>query len=337
MPRRPARWPAWPPDDAGAKARARTLISVTVRGALSSAVVMHPADRPSTVGSRCRGSRSVRGQGVNLVSLARVRGQPDRATGLLYAPSARSSSQRGGTRRTCRFPTERIRPGLVRSRDVPLFSTVRPGVGRPQLARAVGRDRVVAVPRACPGGDRHARPGDELPPVRAGPLAVRAQRLYRRVRPATPRHDAGGAPRPVQLRPGDDRLRGDVPPCDDLRAAGRPDRCWSGWRLRRVPRCRRRIAEPCSDVGVTDGERLYAARYASGPRRTPFTTAPTSSRCEALPEEERFAHFSAEARVVVSEPLVELPGLWHGIPAGSAIVVGKGGVEQLPFVPRPPR
>jgi predicted glutamine amidotransferase len=99
------------------------------------------------------------------------------------------------------------------------------------------------------------------------------------------------------------------------------------------------IAEPLQmTVGVTDGERLYAARYASGQEvNTLYYSADVESLRKLDPEEERFAHFSAEARVVVSEPLVELPGLWHGIPAGSAIVVGKGGVEQLPFVPRPPR
>jgi predicted glutamine amidotransferase len=98
------------------------------------------------------------------------------------------------------------------------------------------------------------------------------------------------------------------------------------------------IAEPLQmTVGVTDGERLYAARYASGPEvNTLYYSADVESLRELYPERERFAHFSAEARVVVSEPLVELPGLWHGLPAGSAMIVGKGGVEQLPFVPRPP-
>ena len=29
------------------------------------------------------------------------------------------------------------------------------------------------------------------------------------------------------------------------------------------------------------------------------------------PAEERYRHFSEKARVVVSEPLIDLPGLWH--------------------------
>jgi glutamine amidotransferase len=88
-------------------------------------------------------------------------------------------------------------------------------------------------------------------------------------------------------------------------------------------------------VGVTDGERLYAARYASGPvANTLFTSADVESVRLLYPAVERFEHFSAESRVVVSEPLAALPGLWHEVPAGSAVVVEKGGVDQRTFTPR---
>jgi hypothetical protein len=45
--------------------------------------------------------------------------------------------------------------------------------------------------------------------------------------------------------------------------------------------------------------------------------------------DERFAHFSAEARAVVS-PLVELPGLWH------EVVRGSRGVPPAVHRPRSP-
>jgi predicted glutamine amidotransferase len=99
------------------------------------------------------------------------------------------------------------------------------------------------------------------------------------------------------------------------------------------------VVEPALQmtVGVTDGERLYAARYASGAEvNTLYYSADVESLRELYPADERFAHFSTEARAVVSEPLVELPGLWHEVPAGSAIVAYKGGVERLPFTPRRP-
>jgi predicted glutamine amidotransferase len=98
------------------------------------------------------------------------------------------------------------------------------------------------------------------------------------------------------------------------------------------------IAEPLQmTLGLTDGERLIAVRYASGPEvNTLFYSADVESLRLLYPAEERFAHFSAESRVVVSEPLVALPGLWHEVPAGSAMIVAKGRVEQLPFEPRSP-
>jgi glutamine amidotransferase len=90
-------------------------------------------------------------------------------------------------------------------------------------------------------------------------------------------------------------------------------------------------------VGATDGERFVAARYASsGEANTLHHSADVGSLRQLYPENERFAHFSDDARVVVSEPLAQLPGLWHEVPSGSAIVVEKGRLDQLPFRPRPP-
>src|SRR6185295_3703015 len=97
------------------------------------------------------------------------------------------------------------------------------------------------------------------------------------------------------------------------------------------------IADPLQmTVGVTDGERLWAARYASGSvANTLHYSAGVESLRELYPENERFAHFGADSRVVVSEPLSPLPGVWHEIPAGTALVLGKGQAEQVPFRPRP--
>jgi predicted glutamine amidotransferase len=90
-------------------------------------------------------------------------------------------------------------------------------------------------------------------------------------------------------------------------------------------------------VGLTDGERLHAVRYASGPvANTLHHSADLTSLRQLYPTDERFAHFSAHARVVVSEPLVALPGLWHEVPAGSALTVDGDRFEQVPFTPRPP-
>ena len=98
------------------------------------------------------------------------------------------------------------------------------------------------------------------------------------------------------------------------------------------------IAEPLQmTIGLADGERLYAARYASGPVvNTLYISADIDSLRLLYPADERWEHFSEGSRAVVSEPLVELPGLWHEIPAGTALTVHKGVHEQRPFRPRPP-
>ena len=96
------------------------------------------------------------------------------------------------------------------------------------------------------------------------------------------------------------------------------------------------IAEPLQmTVAASDGERLYAARYASGPVvNSLFVTADASAVRALYPGDARFAQFSDEARAVVSEPLGDLPGLWHEVPAGTAIVVQPGEDERVPFKPR---
>jgi predicted glutamine amidotransferase len=50
------------------------------------------------------------------------------------------------------------------------------------------------------------------------------------------------------------------------------------------------------------------------------------------PENERSMHFSDGARAVVSEPLVDLPGMWREVPAGSALVIGDD-IEEQGFQP----
>lgn len=86
-------------------------------------------------------------------------------------------------------------------------------------------------------------------------------------------------------------------------------------------------------VGVTDGVRLYAVRYASGPEvNTLFVSEDPEAVRMLYPDDERLMHFGDDARVVVSEPLTQLPGMWRAVPAGTALSVGKD-IEQRPFHP----
>jgi glutamine amidotransferase len=89
-------------------------------------------------------------------------------------------------------------------------------------------------------------------------------------------------------------------------------------------------------IGLADGERLYAARYSSGPvANTLFVSEDVRDVRMLYPERERLAHLSDTARVVVSEPLVDLPGVWREVQSGSALIIGDE-VEQRPFVPAAP-
>ncbi len=98
------------------------------------------------------------------------------------------------------------------------------------------------------------------------------------------------------------------------------------------------VAEPLQmTVAVSDGERLYAVRYASGPVvNSMYVTADASAVRALHPEDERVHRFSDDARAVVSEPLGDLPGLWHEVPAGTALVVQPGEDAAVPFAPRLP-
>ena len=97
------------------------------------------------------------------------------------------------------------------------------------------------------------------------------------------------------------------------------------------------IADPVQmTIGMTDGKQLYAVRYATGPVvNTLFVSQDVESVRLLYPESERFAHLSDNARVVVSEPLAALPGLWREVPASTALIVGDT-LQERPFVPRVP-
>jgi predicted glutamine amidotransferase len=88
-------------------------------------------------------------------------------------------------------------------------------------------------------------------------------------------------------------------------------------------------------IGVSDGERLYAVRYASGSEANSLFVSNDAREVRLLyPENERLQKMSDEARAVVSEPLADLPGLWHEVPPSSALIVQPGADEQVPFTPR---
>jgi predicted glutamine amidotransferase len=89
--------------------------------------------------------------------------------------------------------------------------------------------------------------------------------------------------------------------------------------------------------GVSDGESLWAVRYATeGPVRSLFASAEVDSIRHLHPDNPRFQRLSPDDRLIVSEPFSDLPGLWQEIPAATAVTVRRGGVlDERPFTPQP--
>ncbi len=87
-------------------------------------------------------------------------------------------------------------------------------------------------------------------------------------------------------------------------------------------------------IAATDGERLWAFRYSSeGKSRTLYYSSAYDTLKALYPDDERLADFDEETRVVVSEPLGELPGVWNEVPESTWGVVQPGRDELHPFTP----
>jgi predicted glutamine amidotransferase len=85
-------------------------------------------------------------------------------------------------------------------------------------------------------------------------------------------------------------------------------------------------------IATTDGERLWAFRYSSeGKSRSLFFTRDVRMLRDLYPEREILREVSDDARLVVSEPIGDLPGAWNEVPEASYGVVGKGDDHLLPF------
>lgn len=90
-------------------------------------------------------------------------------------------------------------------------------------------------------------------------------------------------------------------------------------------------------VCATDGNALYAARHATcGVPRSLFFTIDAKTVKAMYPENAKLGIYPDNARMVVSEPLADLPGAHHEMPPGSAVVVTRGSIEQRMFAPRRP-
>jgi predicted glutamine amidotransferase len=87
-------------------------------------------------------------------------------------------------------------------------------------------------------------------------------------------------------------------------------------------------------VATTDGTTTWAFRYSSERKsRTLFYSTDVATLVALHPEVEVLRGLGAETRLVVSEPLVELPGAWNEVAESSYVVVRPGEDLFQPFAP----
>jgi predicted glutamine amidotransferase len=90
-----------------------------------------------------------------------------------------------------------------------------------------------------------------------------------------------------------------------------------------------------ASIGVTDGERLWAIRYSTeGRSRTLFASSDARAIRALHPENPTLQRLKDEDRIVVSEPISDLPGLWEEIDEATVLVVQPGADDHRPFRPR---
>jgi predicted glutamine amidotransferase len=88
-------------------------------------------------------------------------------------------------------------------------------------------------------------------------------------------------------------------------------------------------------IATTDGRSIWAFRYSSeGDSRSLFFSTRMDTLKVLYPDAVELASLSDETRVVVSEPLGDLPGVWNEVPESHVGIVRPGADELLPFAPR---
>ena len=98
------------------------------------------------------------------------------------------------------------------------------------------------------------------------------------------------------------------------------------------------IAHPIQmTVATSDGRTIWAFRYSSvGASRSLFYSTRVDALRALYPDNPVFRSLSEETRLVVSEPLGDLAGVWREVPEGSVGIVRAGEDDLVPFRPISP-
>jgi glutamine amidotransferase len=87
-------------------------------------------------------------------------------------------------------------------------------------------------------------------------------------------------------------------------------------------------------IAISDGATIWAFRYSSqGRSRSLFHSVEIDTLREMYPDVERLNMFGRRARVVVSEPLNDLPGAFLEVPESTVAILHESGYQYEPFLP----
>lgn len=86
-------------------------------------------------------------------------------------------------------------------------------------------------------------------------------------------------------------------------------------------------------IALSDGATIWAFRYSTqGRSRTLFHSVEIDTLREMYPDIERLKLFGERARVVVSEPLNDLPGAFVEVPESTVAILQESGYQYEPFL-----
>ncbi len=90
-------------------------------------------------------------------------------------------------------------------------------------------------------------------------------------------------------------------------------------------------------IATSEGERIWAFRYSSeGKSRSLFFSKDVDTLRSMYPEREILRDVGEDARLIVSEPVGDLPGAWNELPESSYGLAGGGEDALLAFTPVEP-
>jgi len=90
-------------------------------------------------------------------------------------------------------------------------------------------------------------------------------------------------------------------------------------------------------IATTDGQRIWAFRYSTERQsRSLFYTTDVPTLRKLYPERQLFQEVSDDARLIVSEPLGDVAGVWNEVPEASWGVIGPDHQGIQPFRPKAP-